>query len=98
MTTLETNALVIPSVHLNGTSRGMLYDQLRDGVTDINTAIETLNKASPHMRDYYVKPNSEEAYRLALAQHNSRIQRLIDVRTELETIFQAMDATVGELT
>ncbi len=88
MTATMTEALLIPTVHMNGTSRDELEKQLRDASDAIRKAMAVLHKACPNDRDYYVR--SQDAGLAARAQHRSRMQRLESVRQELEAIFMAM--------
>jgi hypothetical protein len=76
--------LIIPTVHMNGTSRNELQEQLLNARKAIRTAIEALSAACPHDRDYYVQ--SPAAGSIARDQHRDRLRRLISVQTELEII------------
>jgi hypothetical protein len=78
--------LMIPTVHLNGTSRNELQNQLFNARKAIRTAIEALSAACPHDRDYYVQ--SPNAGPVARNQHRDRLRRLISVQTELEIILE----------
>lgn len=80
--------LMIPSVHMNGTSRNELQGQLFNARKAIRTAIEALSAACPHDRDYYVQ--SPTAGPLARTQHRDRLRRLISVQSELEIILEGV--------
>jgi hypothetical protein len=80
--------LMIPTVHLNGTSRNELQEQLRNARKAIRTAIEALSAACPHDRDYYVQ--SATAGPKARDQHRNRLRRLVSVQTEIETILMGV--------
>lgn len=80
--------LETPVVHLNGTSKQGLLDQLREATRAINTAREKLHLAAPHGRDYYVR--DDDAYRRAAVQHRSRDERLGSVYDELMEIVRAV--------
>jgi hypothetical protein len=63
---------VVPQVHLNGTSKEELVDQLRTVLTHLRAAEEALQLATPNGRDYYHTGN----YEAARAQHVSRVELL----------------------
>lgn len=77
--------LAIPVVHLNGTSKDALVEQLRHALEAVNRASDAVASAAPHGRDYYVKAD-KDAYTVAARQHASRIIRLRDIAKELEEI------------
>lgn len=74
-----------PYVHLNGTSRQALLEQLRDAKAAVEAAREALQMASPHARDYYVI--SDTAFAQANREHCSRRDRLTSVLEELTEIY-----------
>lgn len=53
--------MMIPTLHLNGTSRTELIKQLTDAGHALALAIDALGNASPHGRDYY--PQGPDAFR-----------------------------------
>jgi hypothetical protein len=73
----------LPTVHLNGTSREELIQLRLEAVTAIREAIVALRKAAPHGRDYYVQ--SPEAYRMARAVWEARLDALENVAEELRS-------------
>ena len=77
-----------PLIHLNGTSRQSLLDQLCDAGEAVRKAMDALCQASPNGRDYY--PLGPEAYKRALDEHQSRYDRLTSVRRELEELTEAI--------
>jgi hypothetical protein len=79
-----TTELMIPTVHLNGTSKQALLDQLGDAIDAVHEAGRKLAAACPNGRDYYTQGSG--ATLLAVAQHEARMAKLKDVATELETI------------
>ena len=81
--------LAIPTVHLNGTSKGELLRQLIDAINAIHTAEDKLAQACPNGRDYYVQGPSATA--LAMDQHAKRARALRSARDELEAIAEAVD-------
>ncbi len=76
--------MIFPTIHLNGTGRQALVDQLCDACTAINAAVSAMGEASPNGRDYY--PQGPDALPQALREHQDRIARLIAVREELMEI------------
>ena len=74
-------ALIVPFIHLNGTSPDVLYAALRETADALADARSLLHKACPHGRDYYPYPNADDQMNLAVKQHSRRIvtiTRLID--------------------
>ena len=56
--------VIIPRIHLNGTSKGELLDQLKAADRALGAAEEALGRAAPNARDYYViEPNPFEQAR-----------------------------------
>jgi hypothetical protein len=80
--------LAIPTVHLNGTSRQELIDQLYVAVRALHEAGSALARAAPNARDYYVQ--NPLAFSLAQDQHYARMQKLRDITRELEQIAEAL--------
>jgi len=78
--------MIFPSLHLNGTSREELEQQIENATSAINTAIRKLNDAAPNGRDYY--PQGETAIIIAQKEHQSRVERLKSVYDELFTIYE----------
>jgi hypothetical protein len=75
------DTLAQPTVHLNGSGRRALIDQRTDCMTALAQALDAINKAWPHGRDYYVKEGS-----LAAAEKlwRSRYQAIVPIRDEIE--------------
>lgn len=57
--------ITIPTVHLNGTSKEELLQQLRVAAKAGDDFLDALNQAMPHDRDYYVQKDP----------HNGRVAR-----------------------
>lgn len=81
-------ALMIPTVHMNGTSRDELVKQLSDAYTAIDAAMDVLRKATPHGRDYY--PQGDDAWRKANKAHCDRLVKLHEVAQEILTIAEGI--------
>ncbi len=80
--------LIVPTVHLNGTSKQELLDQLCEAITALHAAGKALARACPNGRDYYVQ--SATAIGQALDQHEARMNKLREIVTELEAIAEAI--------
>ena len=81
-------ALAIPMVHLNGTSRQELEEQLAAASVALNNALSALIRATPHGRDYY--PQGADILKLAFDQHKERMLKIQSVISELETIYSQL--------
>jgi hypothetical protein len=76
--------LVLPTIHLNGTSKEELFNDLSNALYAIQLARECVQATAPHGRDYCTK--SGNALQQALAQHASRLRALQTVYDELQAI------------
>jgi len=77
--------LAAPTIHSNGTGWKDLYEQMETATHAVGAAINAVMTASPNGRDYYVQsPGATEA---AIAEHRSRLERLLGVKAELEAIW-----------
>ena len=72
----------MPTIHLNGTSRGLLLEVHQDALAAILRAQDALRHACPNARDY---PTPEAANR-AQEEHFVRVGRLQSVKDELQEI------------
>lgn len=79
-----------PTVHLNGTSRSALMKAYEEAQRAVGSALVALHETAPNARDYY--PQGPGAVTLAIAEHQARIDRLVDVRTELLELFEACES------
>lgn len=80
--------LIVPTVHLNGTSRDDLLEQNVNAMHAVAAAMRALEAAAPNGRDYY--PQAPNAITAAKEQHGDRLRSLADVHKELETIATAI--------
>lgn len=78
--------IMIPLVHLNGTSKQSLLDQYENAIKALEDAKEVLLKSAPNGRDYY--PLEEGAYGIAFNQHVTRIGKIDSVINELASIVE----------
>jgi hypothetical protein len=66
--------MMLPTVHLNGTSLEDLLSQASAGQRAMRAAMEAVSCARPHDRDYY--PAGAEAGPRARAEHEKRMEAL----------------------
>jgi len=76
--------IMLPTIHLNGTSLAALAEANDKAHYALLTAIAALAEAAPNGRDYY--PQSPDALYKAQDEHYERITRLQSVAKELEQI------------
>jgi len=70
--------ILLPVVHLNGTSKDSLVDGLRDIVEGIDSALSAIQDAWPHGRDYYTQAIDMHAVHAQWAQRREDLQRIRD--------------------
>lgn len=80
--------LRVPTVHLNGTSKERLLEAIEEAYTAVGVALEKLSETAPNGRDYY--PQGPDAINQAQDEHRARLQKLQDVREELEYLANAL--------
>jgi hypothetical protein len=79
MTTLQ-----MPMVHLNGTGKDSLLEQLSNASDALNDAYAAIKQAVPNGRDYY--PLGPAAMQAATDQHFDRLRRLDAIKAELDAM------------
>lgn len=82
--------LTMPMIHLNGSGKTNLMEPLMDASSALYEAIEKLQQTVPNARDYYVYTD-QSAFRRAMDEHLSRLDRLQSVRQELAMIMEHVD-------
>lgn len=82
--------LKVPTIHLNGTSKQELLDQLIDAGQALRSAYVALCEAAPNARDYY--PQGNGAYGAARDQHVERVRKIQAVIDELNALAEKIDA------
>ena len=82
--------MMIPTIHLNGTSRIALLAAHMEAGRKLRAAIDALRETAPHGRDYY--PQGNGAISVAMREYQSRLDRLQGVLKELQDIAEAIDA------
>jgi hypothetical protein len=78
--------MIMPTIHINGTSRESLVSDLEIACNAIATAISAVIECAPNARDYY--PQGDNAYATAVAEYSDRLHHLVCTRDELMTIWQ----------
>ncbi len=79
----------IPTIHLNGTRRDSLIDELGLVAEAIDTAYQAMKRTAPNGRDYY--PQGNTALDEAMTEHQSRLRRLDEIKGEIEFIAIEID-------
>jgi len=79
--------MMIPTIHLNGTSRERLLEAIVEANNALIRAQQAVAETAPNARDY---PQGYDALRKAQNEHWARMQKLIEVRQELEDIAEAI--------
>lgn len=80
MSTATEQTIVLPLIHMNGTSKRELLDQLRDVYHAVQEASQKLREAAPNQRDYYPVI---DRWQPALAQYRRRSALLQNLADEL---------------
>lgn len=86
--------MIVPTIHVNGTSAEGLTDRLDLALDTLRAAIETVEACSPNGRDYY--PQGPNAIAVATAEHTSRVKRLLDVRKELAELREQIQVQLDQ--
>lgn len=80
--------MILPIVHLNGTSREELIRLRCEAGQKIREALAALAEMAPNGRDYYPEPGRFEKAR---AQHDLRAAALRHLYDEIEAEYLALD-------
>lgn len=76
--------MLFPTIHLNGTDPQVLLKKLEEAAMAINTAMEALQAAAPHGRDYY--PQGDDVFFVAQREHIERQASLEKVSRDVEKL------------
>jgi hypothetical protein len=76
--------MMLPTIHLNGTSREALYGPYVAARQAVVEAIDKVRATNPNGRDYY--PQGPDAIHEARVQHLIRIDCLEAIKAELEQL------------
>lgn len=84
----------VPSIHLNGSHKDTLLEQVTEAASAVMEALRKLETAWPNGRDYY--PQGPDALREAEAEWRSRSERLSSVYDEMCELAEAI-ADIGDI-
>lgn len=74
--------IILPIIHMNGTSKESLMNDLETAFFAINNALDAMRQIAPNGRDYYPQPGLMDK---AIEQHTRRCLALSSLLSELET-------------
>ena len=77
--------MMVPTIHLNGTSREALLEQVCNAGHAARILADALSEMAPNGRDYY--PQGDHAYPQARAEHDARLNALTAVQQDLEAMY-----------
>ncbi len=80
--------MILPTIHLNGTSGMSLLTQIREAHRAVDKALKALYGMAPHARDYY--PQGDDAFVQATTEHSARLERLRSVAEELDALYNGI--------
>lgn len=81
--------MILPTIHLNGSSKESLIDAWCQAGLDVGKALASLADTCPNPRDYY--PQGPDAHRQAMKEYKVRVDKLQSVRLELMALASALD-------
>jgi len=82
--------MILPTIHLNGTSKANLIDALCTASVALDAAYSALKQTAPNGRDYY--PQGAEALGKAIFEHMDRLRRLDVIKDEIDQLTMAIDS------
>jgi hypothetical protein len=80
--------MLIPTVHLNGTTGVILLNQYVTAAHAVQKAIDAICDAGPNARDYYVQ--GPAAGLAAQREHETRVKALRGIRDDLAAIAEGI--------
>lgn len=80
--------MIVPTIHLNGSSAESLLDQIETASDRLTVAMDALCAMAPNARDYY--PQGDAAYSAAKREHDRRVEKLREVSAELTYLYNAI--------
>jgi len=87
------SVILVPCIHLNGTSSEELLRQNTEVARAVQEAMRALSNAAPNGRDFYVLGN--DALKKAQAEHRARWDKLESVYDELLIIIDGIEEQKG---
>ena len=82
------DTLIMPTVHMNGTSKKDLLEGYCKIIHALHAALKALQDEHPNMRDYYTQPTG--TFERVREQHRSQFMRINSVLQEIETIAEGI--------
>jgi hypothetical protein len=85
--------LVLPTIHLNGTGRQALVEQLTAALDGLENALEKLRAAAPHGRDYYPQDGDNPPgtmLRQAQRQHDRWVNAVETTKADIQAIAETI--------
>lgn len=76
----------LPQININGTQRSDLLELYFDAKRALTHAIDALNAAAPHGRDYQTYPAGDQIFYAAQREHTERVLKVRQVLAEIETL------------
>lgn len=76
----------LPQININGTQRSDLLELYFEARLALKNAIDALNAAAPHGRDYQTYPTGDQVFYAAQREHVERILKVRQVLAEIETL------------
>lgn len=77
--------MMIPTIHLNGTGKTTLLDELKVAHGAVTAAVDALRQVTVHGRDYY--PQGPDAYKQARHEMDERLRSMNDIAVELQAMY-----------
>lgn len=78
----------VPTIHLNGSSQESLLEDATSTANAIGNSIQKMIEGWPNARDYYTQ--GPEAYGMAVAWWQERMNTLRQIRGEFEQVAEAI--------
>lgn len=80
--------MLVPTVHLNGTSAENLIRPLIEARRALRHALQAVDETAPNGRDYY--PQGDDAIGVATREHLRRLDRIQAVSRELDELLEGV--------
>lgn len=87
--------MMIPTIHLNGTARERLIEDICEAKYALTLAVDKLMATSPNGRDFY--PQGPTALTEATKEHLNRLRRVQEVIEELDQMAIAISDAEGKV-
>jgi hypothetical protein len=84
--------MMIPTIHLNGTSADELILQLQEAGSALRIAYARLTETYPDGRDYYTQ--GPDACSQATKEHRARLDKIAAVQDEIDQIWESVQNQV----